>query len=702
MDSAEERLPDLRRTRAERAADAVPAAFAAVWAAAEALNAAGVTGAAPLAEGTVTAAALAFGAASRSGRVPGWLPWAIAGTGGWLSAAVAWGPVSSWPLSAAWAAAALWTWRRARQHPAVAGAREWRQARADWLVTCREWGLHGSHLLDHEWTRLGEEWTVDVSGTGTLASALARSTLAERIATRRRIPKARVTVAEHPIAGQLRIEVRDRDPWTDPIPHPATVGDHEVDLPERPSIRGPQPVGQDPATGRLLSLLLCGPGGGRNINVVATIEAGKTTLLSCVSERVTACPDAMLIRINVSIKGDAEEYLWGPACHLTAFGPSQVPRALTVLKVIARVIEWRAQQPKRTANWRPTPRNPHIVLVIDEIDSAMEVPALRRALEPLATKGREYGLTIVRAGQRGTAEYTGGGNIRAVDGVYCLGALNRSTEAMHAAGELGLRLPDVSSYGEGNPGVWIIAERGAWQGGRAWNLCEPDDITAIAEARAASQPELPPECAQWLGDEYARLLGTDVYARWAGEDIADDDDLPQDDDDYESAAAGVPAIPPPALPLPVPPPGTQAAAAVTVTADGSLEELDWSMDMDDVTRTRLRELDRKLGRTAGILAETQALPPAPDVPAEKLRESSEERWRQVGDQADLSPEHRQALLDLLKDGTTITAATEALGVSTWTARSYLQVLRNEGLARIDGKGRGARWRTAETESGDVQ
>ena len=53
---------------------------------------------------------------------------------------------------------------------------------------------------------------------------------------------------------------------------------------------------------------------------------------------------------------------------------------------------------------------------------------------------------------------------------------------------------------------------------------------------------------------------------------------------------------------------------------------------------------------------------------------------------------RETLTGLLVGGTTITEASEALGVSKWTARSYLQKFRNERKAWIDGKGRGARWR----------
>ena len=318
-----------------------------------------------------------------------------------------------------------------------------------------------------------------------------------------------------------------------------------------------------------------------------------------------------------------------------------------------------------------SPANPHVVLIIDEIDALAEVTQLRRLLEHIASKGREYGVTLVRSGQRGTAEWTGGGNVKAVDSMWCLGALNTSTEAMHAAGELGLRLPDVASYGEGRPGVWIFAERGGqWQGGRAWNLCEPADIAGIAAARAHSQPDLPDACKVFLGEEYEQLLGTDVYARWA-----------------HGRPAHVPAAAPPDIQE-----STQAVRGTSpvVVADDPIEQA--YMEMDEPMRKRFRALNDKLGDAERILAETAAMDPGPAVPEEKLKESSEERWRQVGEQAQMTDWERETLTGLLVSGTTITEASGALGVSKWTARSYLQKFRNERKAWIDGKGRGARWR----------
>src|SRR6185437_7487419 len=335
----------------------------------------------------------------------------------------------------------------------------------------------------------------------------------------------------------------------------------EIDLSGPYSIRKPAVVGQDPETGNPLELLLCGPGGGRNISVVATLEAGKTVLLSCMSERITAARDALLFRINLSIKGDSERLIWAPACHLTALGPREKSRALKVLRVIAGIVEWRSQQPRTTADWQPSPEDPHLVLIIDEIDALTEIPACRQVLEHLASKGREFGVTIVRAGQRGTAEWTGGGNVRAVDGVFCLGKVNRAMEAMHAAGDLGLRLPDMSEYGDGYAGVWVIAEvGGGWQAGRSFKLSEPGDVQRIVAERAHRQPDLKPELKAFLGDSYENLLRTDVYARWARD---------------QREPGPVVAHPRPDAPAPAPA-DTAPAAVATVTA---LDALD--ADMED-------------------------------------------------------------------------------------------------------------------------
>ena len=676
----------LRRAPAERAARAVPAACAGVWTAAEIMHAT----ACPWVDIGLGSAVLAALAGLKGARRTAT---GILLAGGWSAAAVHYGPLADpglyYPVTWGWAVLSFGAWRWARSRPAVVAARDKRAAQADWLAKRRRWGLGGTHLLDWQETRLGEWYLVDVRGTGKRASSFARSDVAERIAEDLLLAPSRVRVRRHRVGPRIEISIRHIDPWAKPIPHPAVTAGHELDLSGPYSITQPAVVGQDPETGRPLSLLLCGSGGGRNVNVVATLDSGKTTLASCMSERVTKAPDALLFRINLSIKGDGERDLWGPACHLTAFGPRETGRARKVLAVLAGIIEWRSQQPKARANWVPSPEDPHLVLIGDEIDALAEDPACKRYLERLASKGREFGYTSVRLGQRGTAEWTGGGNVRAVDGVICLGRVNRAMEAMHAAGDLGLQLPDMAEYGDGRPGVWVIADladRGHLAG-RSFDLSEPDDVRRIVAARAHHQPDLKPELKAFLGKSYEELLSTDVYARWArGQDPRPVVAHPRPDITPEPAPAGA-----------EPGPG-----AVAVLADDGLAALDEELNAavpDDLRRRWLKQGER-LEEIRRDLEETRKLD-IPDIPYDQQVAYAEAQWKIVDESTEIPAEAREVLLGLLADGTTISGAAAALGVSDWTARTYLGRLRYEGLARIDRKGRGARWWSVKPGEGDA-
>jgi hypothetical protein len=69
------------------------------------------------------------------------------------------------------------------------------------------------------------------------------------------------------------------------------------------------------------------------------------------------------------------------------------------------------------------------------------------------------------------------------------------------------------------------------------------------------------------------------------------------------------------------------------------------------------------------------------------------RWRQAAEQAQIPRDQRERLIGLLAagDGASTDAAAEVLGVARWTARIYLERLRYEGIARLEGTGRAARW-----------
>lgn len=676
-------VPQFGKTPAERAARAVLPSSGLVWTAAEIMHWTGMPGTLDTSLATAAAAVIAWGAAGRWAGIPRRLPWWIAVGGAWLTVAVAEGPLHGWPyapLTWTWAVASLVAWRMARRHPAVVEAQQWRYQRADWLLgKSHRWGLRGSHLLEFEETRLGERYVVSTKGTGKRASAIESGHTAELIAEDEDLPVSRVRVRRHRLAGRAEISIRRTDPWAKPILHPLLDDNPEVDLPGAYSIRDAAPVGQDPETGRVLLVTLWDEIGAKKIVIVAQQGSGKTVVLDDLSERITAASDAIQVRVNLSVKGHAEAERWGPACHLTAFGPHQKSRAVRVLRVVNGIIEWRAQRYK-TGQWTPSPGDPLVEVILDEADSAMAVPQVRREVDDIATKGREYGVGLIRAGQRGTTDY-GSAKTRAQDDVFVIGKVNRQGEVYHAAGSMGFSLPDMAAYGEGHSGVWAVAELGGGHhSGRAW-LFTPADAARIAAERAFSQPELHPACREFLGEPYEELLSTDVFAEWAR--------------DHATTPPKAAAQPQDSTPVS---PATSPAPIVTLNAS-DIEHLDFPMDMDDDTRAKLAAIDEKLGNARRIVAETAAMPKPPEVSREALDALTAERWRQVGEQAQIPEEALPVLLRLLREGTTISSVAEALGVSKWDARTFLEKLRNEGIARVDGKGRGARFRLVDDGDG---
>lgn len=699
--------PDLRRDRPERLASAVLPAAGVVWTATEIMHLAAFPHSLDIGGAAALATVAAWGAAGRGIASPS-LPVWTGLAGAWVTAAEALGPLAwhpAFPLTAAWAVFAFAASRAARRHPAVLDARRWREARADWLGRSHDWGLGGSHLLDFEQTRLGELYTISTKGTRKRASHFLGGWLEEVIAEAEDLAVNRVRVIPHGLAGRIRISVRRIDPWADVLLHPLVCDEPEVALPERRTILKPIPVGQDPETGDVLEIPLCDEVGAKNVSVTGMVGAGKGVLLDDISEGVTASPDALMIRINLSDKGWAEIESWGPCCHLTAFGPDQKQRAAAVLKIVAGVIAWRARAYKR-GQYKPTPHDPLLVIVVDESDEA--AAAVRADLDVVSTKGREYGAALVKAGQRGTADY-GSAKQRSQDTVRCVGAVNRQGETRHAAGSMAHTVPDMASYGESKPGVWSITKNGAaTRTGRSWVFsADPGEhareVEAIAQERAFEQPELPAACREFLGEAYEQLLRTEVFARWArAQGWGDEEPEPEAEADaapWPTASAPAPAQPPelpggPGRPAPV-------EAVTVVDEEDPLRR--WEMDMGDREREMLASLAAKLGGARRLLTETLNRPAPPEASPEAVAAQVAERWWKVGEAAEIPAGNRPRLVEMLGGGTTISTVAREFEVTKWTARQWLQRLRNENVAYVDGTRATAKWRLAPPPAdGDAQ
>jgi hypothetical protein len=166
-------------------------------------------------------------------------------------------------------------------------------------------------------------------------------------------------------------------------------------VPAGATIRDPVPVGIIPETGDPMTVTLFDEIGAKAIGVHGATGSGKSTLLNDVRERVTAMPDAALVQINGAHMGD--ELTWEPLAAATACGPAASDEE--VRDKILAVLEWaQGLVTERSATlaesghsvFQPTPEDPAIVLMIDEVDEVVaSVPGSGPILEFLASKQRK-------------------------------------------------------------------------------------------------------------------------------------------------------------------------------------------------------------------------------------------------------------------------------------------------------------------------
>lgn len=673
----------------------------AAWTAAEILHLAAVPALYPGA-GAVAAAGLAYGLASCGQDDDGSEQFSPAeaalltgAVGGWLALGDAAGPLAGgvppW-VTLGYLAAAGCTWCWLLMHPATRGARARKEAaelaaaldvarKAEWHRFAALIGLRGSHLLKFEETYLGDRRLVDTRGTGRRASSLAGKEIAEHIAELEMLPKGRVDVYPDSIAGRLWIEVRRTDPWRRPVMHPAAAGQLDPAaefaqyVPARATIRDPQTLGIDPDTGAPLQVRLWDPrDGAKVISVIAKKGGGKTVLLDNLTERITACDDAVLIQVNLSKA--LEDKWWSPLAAASALD-GDIPRALMILDFLDRAIIARPRSGRATRVHQPTPGEPLYVIKIDEIDAVAGIPEAKPILQRIASKCRSEGFALIMAGQRGTAQWTGGGDVQSQVDIAIWGKFARdSRERGHVAGA-DANLPSMSEYGEGHPGVFGVTDlppTGDYGKGRTFYWGESSaGILRLIAARAATRRPHRLEPA---------LRG--LQPLWDAITSAGPDDVRG----YEGpAAAGSP----------------QSPAGPDLRAD---PRFDVRLGAAGQAVTGIAATRAKIGAALDSLAGAdQVLAAVPEVPDGEWAAAVAQRQAQAlaanyGD-VDVPAAAMTVLTRLLAEpaGTSAFEAGEALKAATGTgskslAHRYLVALRVAGLARLDGSGRASRFRLA--------
>jgi S-DNA-T family DNA segregation ATPase FtsK/SpoIIIE len=571
-----------------------------------------------------------------------------ASIGGWIAAAVTWGPLG-WPahlltgIYLAGAAGGYWWLRR---HQAVRAARQRREDDAAWAARKAGWhrvahliGLGDFHLQKVTETLLGEELLLTSAPGSDLASRIARNAdaIAEKYAHLEGLPYGRVDISTTDYPGQLVIGIRRADPSvTGTVYHPLTTpwpaaepSPHAGWFPAEATIRDPVPVGIIPETGEPMTVTLFDEIGAKAIGVHGATGSGKSTLLNDVRERVTAMADAALVQLNGAHMGD--ELTWEPLAAATACGPAASDeevrdKILAVLEWAQHLVTDRSATLAQTGHsvFQPTPQDPAIVLMVDEVDEVVaSVPGSGPILEFLASKQRKSAVCLILATQRATQKQTGGGMVRANLSQVVIGNTNRATESRHATGAEA-EIPEISEYSRGRKGyfqIWDPQAKEITARGRTFLLGVPPDELAyckrIVDARKGTRRTLP---------------GPDLVP-----------DAPRGHGPGERV------------------PGEHAPGAA---APGASE-----------MRARLAAAKERNETAPG---------------------SAPVRHRAV---PGVPPEAMAVLMRLLAapEGTTAGAAGLALGKSKSSAHDYLAALRDRGIAEKTGGGRGSRFRLVRAE-----
>jgi hypothetical protein len=397
-----------------------------------------------------------------------------AAAGGWLAAAVTSGPLG-WPahlLSWIYLTGAAGGYIWLRKHEAVRAARARRDADAEWTVRKAGWhqiahqaGLGDFHLQKITPTRLGEDLLLtSAPGAELVSRVLARQkSIAETLAHLLGLKYGRVELSGTEYPGQLIIGIREQAPTVDgPVTHPALDPDSPYAgwFPERRSVRNPVPIGVIPETGEPMELVLWDEEGGKAIGIYSMTGGGKTNILDVIREAVTAMDDAVLVSLNGAGSGD--ERAWEPLSLLTAAGlqeddPGVREKILGALRWVRHLIGERAETAAQTGDsvFLPTPENPAVVVIADEIDETAKPEGASKILEFLASKQRKAAVVLILAGQRATATWTGGAGVRINLSTVVTGMLARDSESRHAVGAEN-EIPDISQYSGGEAGFFQI------------------------------------------------------------------------------------------------------------------------------------------------------------------------------------------------------------------------------------------------------
>ncbi|WP_019632680.1 winged helix-turn-helix domain-containing protein [Actinomadura atramentaria] len=621
----------------------------------------------------------------RSVRYSAALTATFAGVPVWLATAAHLG-VTNLSTLLGYSVAASATWSAYTWSDVLTQRRAHAERQAAWQNIADLAGLQGSRLVATHDTRVGVRFKVDIRATGKTAKFLASSDLDQRIAQQYSIGTAQVRVTEDAKhAGIVWITVQLRDLWAEACPHPALTGETV----RRSVMDGPFVVGTDPENGDDLAVTVFDHKGGRHTQVFATNGGGKTVFLSNLVEQATACDDVLTMAIDLG-KGTIPS-LWKPALDAAA-GIGEEDRALAILEWACLLIEIRSLT-TGGANHRPTPTDPVLLLVIDEIDTLVGVESpVAHLAKPMVNnihrRGRSAGVELVTAGQRNVVQYTGSKDGKANAPNKVILRVSDTDEMTSAMPDwMQRKMPDMSTYAPDTDGVALLVAGGRWTAGRIRDLSDVDAVRALAASRGTPVARLAPDVA-------AQLPG---YAERGHEPVTVPATAP------EAAAEQRTAPPDPSVPDA--PPARPAGQT-----GGTDRRRAFGIDPDDQGA-----VDRLAGElVAEVEARLRDLPEPPDKPvpladlmnAKATFDAAESNPPATNRALGVPDRIARPILALLTAragrGAQRAELVNEVGKSKSTVASWLAVLRDQGVITTHGEGKAARYYLPQHAPADVR
>jgi S-DNA-T family DNA segregation ATPase FtsK/SpoIIIE len=304
----------------------------------------------------------------------------IAVTGGWLSAAIAAGPVTKpLPLVAVIATMILgipWWFHRRRRAKARA-----ERTIAAWPDVAENAGLPGSEILSVVVDAWG--WTARVLLRRGITTEQVISKIPALESGLRLRPGSMRVFPDGTRADKCIVRVIEEDPHGAPIPWPG---------PSITTITRPVEIGIS-EDGRPVRVLLLR----RNALVGGIMGSGKSGILNVIIATLAACRDVVLW--GVDLKGGMEFEPWAACFDRLAVTPEQ---ANDLFRDAVGWLNRRARQNAAAGKrlHEPTPDDPALVIITDEHSELL--PGAHECADSISRRGRAVAVNLIAATQRPT------------------------------------------------------------------------------------------------------------------------------------------------------------------------------------------------------------------------------------------------------------------------------------------------------------